>query len=300
MTDIHIFPPTWKDTWWAAGRDFAYLPPVEPDFAAISLPRRILLRVLILPISYRQRSYGWIARAGKRPLGYLFARPRGKALMIEALGVEPEHRRQGVGNLLVERAAAAARKGGLPFLAATVSPQNAPALAFSRALKFRPWRTRRWIANVPPPVSAAKTAFRVEELSPAETLPAYERWQTQAIQSGAPWAAEVLLNKPWFRHTWKGYARHWLCYRSGRESGYLRIAGLGGRYRAYLACQPADLRGDAPLHWLHTALGSYETAFRQLTLELPTTAHEEAAEEALRAAGLEEAMPPRLLLLRQA
>ncbi len=300
MTDIHIFPATWKDAWWAAGRDFAYLPPVEPDFAAMSPSRRILLRAFILPISYRQRSYGWVARAGTRPLGYLFARPRGKALMIEALGVEPEHRRQGVGNLLVERAAAAARQDGLPFLAATVSLQNTPALAFSRALKFRPWRSRRWIADALPPIPSVKTAFRVDELSPAETLPAYERWQMRAIKSGAAWAAEALLNKPWFRHAWKGYARHWLCFRGGRESGYLRIAGLGGRHQAYLACQPADLRGDAPLHWLHAALASYETALRQLALELPTTAHEEAAGEVLRAAGLEETVPPRLLLLRRA
>ncbi len=300
MTDIHIFPAAWKDVWWAAGRDFIYLPPVEPDFAALSLPRRILLRGLILPLSYKRRPYGWTARRGKSALGYLFARPRGKILMIEALGVVPEHRRQGIGRLLVERAAAAAEEDGLPFLAATVSPQNLPALEFSRSQGFRPWRARRWIADALPAVPSVKTALRVVELSPAETLPAYERWQTRAVKSGAAWAAEALLHKPWFHRAWKGYARHWLCYRGERESAYLRIAGVGGRYRAYLACQPADLSGEAPIRWLYAALAFYGTPFRQLTLELPTTAHEEAAESTLRTAGLREVAFSRLLLLRRA
>ncbi len=299
MTDIHISSPSWKTVWWAAGCDFAYLPPVDPEFAALPPLRRLLLRAFVLPLSYHRRRYAWVAQDERRPVAYLFARPRGKILMLESLGVAPEHRRKGLGRLLAERAARAAGEGGLPFVGGSVTPRNAAALGFFRALGYRPHRLLRWTSDAPPQTDSGHNV-RIAELPAASTLPAYERWQKRAVKSGAAWAAEALLEQPFLRREWKGYARHWLCYRGERESGYLRIAGIGGRYRAYLACRVADLDDEAPLRWLHAALASYQSAFRRLDLDLPTAAHEEAAAPLLEAAGLRPLERPRLLLLRPA
>ncbi len=81
MTDIRITPASWRDAWWAAGQDFALLPPVDPDFAALPPLRRALLRLLVLPLSYRKRPCRWVAQAGGARAGYLYARPQGRVLM---------------------------------------------------------------------------------------------------------------------------------------------------------------------------------------------------------------------------
>jgi len=298
MTDIRITPASWGDAWWAAGQDFALLPPVDPDFAALSPARRILLRLLVLPLSYRKRPSRWTARAQERRIGYLYARPQGRVLMLDSLGVLPEHRRRGAGRALVARAARQAQEEGLTFLGGSLASANRTARQFFSALGFRPLRTRRWLLEDPAALPAPKEAWRVEELSAPETLPAYERWQDHAVRSGIAWAAEALLTRPLSRRDWAGYARHWGCFRGGSQRGYLRIAGLRGEYRAYLACRVADLKDAAAAAWLAQALRSYQAEFRSLRLDLPTEAHIQAGRRAFEASGLRLEPRPRLLLLR--
>ncbi len=140
----------------------------------------------------------------------------------------------------------------------------------------------------------------MEELPAAGTLPAYERWQARAVRSGMAWAAEALLARPFSRRDWTGYARHWLCFRGASERGYLRIAGLRGEYRAYLACRAADLKDAAAAGWLAQALRSYRAEFRSLRLDLPTEAHIRAARPVFEAAGLRLEPRRRVLMLRAA
>ncbi len=300
MTDFHLTSASWRDAWWAAGQDFALLPPVDPDFAALPLWRRAVLRGLLLPLSYRKRTHAWIARLNTRPVGYLYARPQGRLLLIDSLGVLPDFQRRGVARTLLSQAAKSARDDDLPLLGMPVAAANAPALAFARALNFQPYRTRKWVLESPDALPTPKETWRVEELPASETLPAYQRWQERALRSGMAWAAESLLQRPFARRDWVGYARHWVCYRGKEESAYLRIAGLRGEYRAYLSCRLADLKTPAPLAWLGQALQTYTAPFRHLTLELPSDVHMQASEKVFAAACMQAVTKPRFLMLRKA
>ena len=54
----------------------------------------------------------WVAEAGGRAAGVLVVRPRGSALLLESVAVDPAHQGQGLGRLLIdhaERLAAEAR-----------------------------------------------------------------------------------------------------------------------------------------------------------------------------------------------
>ena len=281
MINFHISPANWKMAWWAAGQDFIALRPLDPDFAHMPLLRHLALRFFILPAAYLRSKHARMAHRDRRRLGYLYARPMGRAYFIDSLVVLEAHRRQGIGRALVAQAAQAAQNEDLTLLMGTLAAENTPALNFSTALGAQPWRTRRWLLKTPECLPTPKETWSVQELAPAETLPAYETWQARAIRSGMAWAAEALLEKPFARHDWQGYARHWACRRGAKVHGYLRIAGLGGKYRAYLACPLADLHDEALLHWLHAALRTYSATFQQLQLELPTAAHELAAEKLL-------------------
>jgi len=281
MMNFHISPANRQIAWWAAGQDFTALRPLDPDFTRMSLLRRLALRFFILPSAYLRSKHAWLAHRDRQRLGYLYARPMGRAYFIESLVVLEVHRRQGIGRALVAQVEQATQNEDLTLLMGTLAAENMLALSFSTALGAQPWRTRRWLLKTPEYLPPPKASWSVQELAPAETLPAYETWQTRAIRSGMAWAADALLERPFARHDWQGYARHWVCRRGSKVHGYLRIAGLGGKYRAYLACPLTELHDEALLHWLHAALRTYSVTFQQLQLELPTAAHELAVEKVL-------------------
>jgi GNAT superfamily N-acetyltransferase len=300
MTDVLFSAPTWGDVWWAVGREFAFLPPVDPAFAPrnLGLGRRLLLRLLVLPLNYRRHAFGRIAaRQGER-VGYLFARPRGSGLNIDSLGVAAESRRQGLGRRLLAQAEAHARQEGLDYLTAILPRENRPGQAFFAALGFRAYRPEAWRLEAARIQASGKGTWTLRELAAVETLPAYERWQRQAVQAGDAWAAELLLES-YLRQGWRGAARHWACLIQGEEAGYLRLAGLSGRYQAYLACKPSAWKLAAQAHWLDQAVKSYAAPLQALTLELACGDHHAASREVWQAAGFSAEARPRFLMIKK-
>lgn len=61
---------------------------------------------------------------------------------IKDLGVHPDHRRQGIGRLLLDRALARLQDAGAVRTTLEVRASNAPAIALYRSTGFEPWRNR--------------------------------------------------------------------------------------------------------------------------------------------------------------
>jgi ribosomal protein S18 acetylase RimI-like enzyme len=264
--DIQIKPATFSDAWWAAGREFEYLPPVDPAFAPENMQgaRRLLLRALVLPQGYRRSLLKNTAWAGEKRIGFLFARANGDSLHVETIGVEPAYRRQGVGSTLAASAVAFARERDLAFLTSVVTPQNLPGRFFLEALGLRPYREFHWVSEGFE-LKSPDLDWGIRELKPVETLPAYESWQTKVIRENEPQAADLLLSV-YLRSAWRATARHWVCRDKDSEVGYLRIAGLRGKYQAHLICLPEYWQSEAQVSWLSEALSSYPISPQNITL----------------------------------
>ncbi len=84
---------------------------------------------------------GWSLGAfdGRRLVGLVLAEPRAwnRSVWVWEVGVEPGHRRQGIGRALFEALVDRAREEGLRVLVCETQTTNAPAVDFYRALGFR-------------------------------------------------------------------------------------------------------------------------------------------------------------------
>lgn len=297
--DIENKTASMTDIWWAAGREFVYLPTVDPAFAPQNMGglRRFLLRALALPASYRRSDWKRILQASDQRAGYLFARQRGASLHIDALGVEPDFRRQGLARNLLAEAEAYARQEELEYLTAGLTPQNEPAEKLLVGEGFRPFRTTYFAWSGELLETAGSPGFELRELSPAETLPAFERWQQTVFDAGDAWAADLLLDV-YRRSGWKGAARHWACLAGGEDVGYLRVAGLRGRYQAYLACAENYWGSNGQVAWLHAALASYPTAPEDVTLDLAGDRQTQESQVVWAAAGFDAQTRNRYLVIK--
>ncbi len=287
MTDIQISPATRRQAYWASGREFVHLPEVDPAFNPTSLKglRRFLLRHLILPMNYHRKLQGLILEQEGQPSGYLFLRERALSLHIESMGVEAPHRRRGYARRLVEHAEGIAKKEELDYMTAAITPENGPAKAFFEALGFRSFRSKGW--RLPPDgeLASEEGPWTVEELSPRQLLDAYHRWLEHELRNGDPGAADMILGD-YRRATLRTAARHWACLLDGEEVGYLRVAGLLGKYDAYLAADRSTWESPAQASWLAQALAVYPTPPRTLTLDLASGGHYDGSQAVWEGAGL--------------
>jgi ribosomal protein S18 acetylase RimI-like enzyme len=84
----------------------------------------------------------WIAEDERgRPLGFLigYASPDDASrAVIHLVGVDPNHRRRGLGRALVDRFTGDVRASGARTIEAATPPDARRAIAFHRALGFRP------------------------------------------------------------------------------------------------------------------------------------------------------------------
>jgi GNAT superfamily N-acetyltransferase len=297
---LKITAASFGDLWWAAGRDMVFLPEVDPAFAPqnMSLLRRWLLRLVVLPLSYRRSDFARIAHQGDLRQGYLIARQRGINLHLNALGVEPAFRRQGVATQLLSAAEQYAHQAELVYVSAALTPQNTPAIKFFLHHRYAPYRQFRLEFSGSSLPAAEGGRFGLHELPPLETLPAYDEWQKIALTAARPLDIELLLGD-YLRQNWKAAARHFLCLDAGQARGYLRLAGLGGRYHAYLAAHPQVWESPAQVAWLRQAVELYAAPLQQLTLDLPEDATLDAGWPIWQSAGFERHPRPRFLWLKR-
>lgn len=297
--EIRFQRPSFVDTWWAVGQEFESLPLVDPAFNRHNMGalRRLLLRSAALPLSYRRSELQRLAIVDGQRVGYLYARRRGDSLHVDTLGVAPGFRRQGVASALLQNACRYAQEHKLNYLTAAVTPENKPAQELFAGQGFRPHRQFRTRLTGPLPDREAE-GFRIEELSPTETLPAFERWKTKALEIGDPWAAELVLDV-YLRSGWRGAARHWACYAGDQESGYLRVAGLTGKFEAYLADDKAYWDHPGQIVWLQQALDSYSAEVKEVILETAADRQFEVSQPVWQAAGFNIEPRPRYLLISE-
>ena len=276
------------DIWWAAGREFVYLPPVDPAFAPENMGalQRTLLRALALPASYRRCDLKLTLRTSTQRAGFLFARQRGVSLHIDSLGIEPEYRRQGFARQLLAEAQNFARQEDLEFLTSGLTPQNQPAENLLVGQGFRPFRPFHFVWREGSLEAPDESGWQLRELSPAETLPAFEHWQQTVFEAGDDWAAALLLDV-YRRSGWKGAARHWVCLAEDEEVGYLRVAGLRGNFQAYLAVGEPYWSSAGQVIWLKQALADYASTPEDVVVDLAGDRQSHAAQDVWAAAGFD-------------
>jgi GNAT superfamily N-acetyltransferase len=297
--EFTIKKASWLDTWWAAGREFKILPPVDPSFAPENLGplRWFLLRVLILPRSYRGSVLKLQAMAGGKRAGFLYGRQRGSSLHIDTLGVEEEFRRQGLARRMVSETLLFARQLHVDYLTAAVTPQNLPAIELFSSLEFSAYRSQRLVYEAEALEIPIEPGWTVRELSPTETQVTYDRWFRNAIEGGDAWVSDLIVDV-YKRSGWRGVARHWACLVQDDEQGYLRITGLRGRYQAYLACAPQLWQETAQITWLKEAVDSYAYPLAGLVLEFSADAEFKASHPVWEQAGFKVEDRVRYLMIR--
>jgi GNAT superfamily N-acetyltransferase len=298
MSDYEILPADWRATWWAVGRDLRFLREVDPSFAPgrLSLLNRLLLRTIVLPMAYSRSTGRYLIIWDGQRAGFLYTRQRGASLSLETFGVEVAYRRQGLGRALIEKAIDHAMQQSLSFVTASVTPENGPAQALLGSLSFRPYRSYRFELAGKSFEAPGQGRWTLRELSALEAQPGYDKWQQATIKAGDPWAAELLLDV-YLRSGWKGNARHWACLIGNEESGYLRLAGLGGKYQAYIACKPSAWKLGAPIHWLKQAIEAYPSDLQYVTVDLASDAQFAASREIWTAAGFQMLPRERYLMI---
>jgi ribosomal protein S18 acetylase RimI-like enzyme len=79
----------------------------------------------------------WIAKNGRRMIGFVSFADLKDDLLIVALGVLAQYQNAGIGRSLVEKAESEARKSGKRRLLVATSNDDLPALAFYQFLGFR-------------------------------------------------------------------------------------------------------------------------------------------------------------------
>lgn len=298
MPDHEIIPADWRATWWAVGRDLRFLRDIDPAFALgrLNFVNRLLLRTIVLPVAYTRSTGRYlIVRAGQRA-GFLYTRQRGASLSLETFGIEVAFRRQGLGRALIEMGIESARDESLNFVTASVTSENAPALALLGSLDFQPYKPYRFEYAGKSFEAPGQGRWTLRELSALEAQPGYDKWQQATIKAGDPWAAELLLDV-YLRSGWQGNARHWTCLIGNEESGYLRLAGLGGKYKAYIACKPSAWKLGAPIHWLKQAIDAYPSDLQFVTVDLASDAQFVESREIWTAAGFQVLPRERYLMI---
>jgi hypothetical protein len=297
---MELYAPNFRDTWWAVGQEFRNLPEVDPAFNRQNMGflRRMLLRTLALPLSYRRSDFQRIVRVGQARAGYLYARRRGESLHIDSLGVAATFQRQGLAQGLLQAAREYAINQRLDYLTAAVTPENLPAQVLFSAAGFRPHRRFRARFEGSDLQTQAQNPgnFHIDELAAMQTLPAYERWKKVVLQASDPWASDLVLDV-YLRSGWRGAARHWLCYDGEQELGYVRVAGLTGKFEAYLACAEAYWDSMGQIAWLQQALASYASGLQNLIVETAGDRQFEASRPVWEKAGFTIEPRPRYLLI---
>jgi GNAT superfamily N-acetyltransferase len=299
MAERRILPATKGDVRWVVGREFVHLPPVDPAFAPENMGwfRRLLLRYIALPASYRQRLKGYILHQDDRRIGYIYVGLGSVALNIDALAVEQEFRRRGYGGQLLTYAEKVAHEEGLTFLSARMPPENLPANAFFNLHGFRPYRSEIWrLKDVASFVEEASGAS-IRELSPMAIIQEYEKWMGKELEHGDVWVQGLILAE-YPRMAFRARGRHWACLLDEKEVGYLRIAGLRGRFDAYLASDPSLWSRDAQLAWLAQAIACYPVLPSEVVLYLGSGGHYVASKEVFKKSGFESLLRQRYLLVK--
>jgi GNAT superfamily N-acetyltransferase len=298
MSQYHISKPTPKQVRWAVGREFVHLPPVDPAFAPenMGVLRRLLLRYLALPANYR-KLVGYYLEIEGNPAGYIFARPSLHAVRIDSLAVEAEYRRQGYATLLLNEITGVAEGRELDFLSTTLNPENKAGLAFFQKHGFRAYQPEQWVLGDVEKLGTAEEGFSIRELPPKELIDAYDRWTQVELKQGDAWAEEVVLAE-YPRLSLVAQARHWACLKDGEEAGYLRLAGLRGTFRGYLAADQSAWAGAGQTSWLALAIQQYPIPPSEVILALGSWGHHKTAQPALEQAGFEVQAKPRFLMFK--
>ncbi len=85
----------------------------------------------------------WIAKAGSEMLGYYLIQSVGDEAELHTFAVKPEHRRRGIGRMLLDHMMGKAREKGARNIYLQVRPSNAPARALYDKLGFKPVGLRK-------------------------------------------------------------------------------------------------------------------------------------------------------------
>ena len=288
--------PITRDYWWAAAEEFKLLPAVDPAFAPENLGplRKLILRYFALPLGYRQSPVKLIAHWDGKRCGFVFTRNSGGALHIDSLGVIPQFQRQGIGFELVKEVEIQAQLLKFDYLTAAVTQGNVAARELLRKAGLKPYRALNWIFTGEAISTESVAAWQIREYSPTEILPAYERWQKVAVESGDAWVEELMLGD-YARLNWRAAARHWACLVDEQEVGYLRVAGLRKDFAAYLALAPEWWGSLAQVTWLKLALDSYPNPPVEISVGLAADAQFEPGRAVWEAAGFHSQVRERFL-----
>jgi GNAT superfamily N-acetyltransferase len=299
MIKIRILPPTKKDIRWAIKQDFIHLPPVDTAFAPENLGwfRRLLLRYIIFPAKYRNRLKGLILHLNDQRAGYIFTGMSLTAMEIETLVIEPEFRRKGYANRLLNHVEGIALEEEREYVSARMPPENGPANAFFRKHGFKSYRAEIWEISDVSSLEATSKGASLQKLPATQILETYRRWMGEELKHGDAWAEDLIISDhP--RMAFRARGHHWTCLLDGEEKGYLRVSVLRGGVEVYLAASPSMWEEKIQVSWIKQAIEASPSPFKAIKVYLGSGGHFNSSQKVFMEAGFKSAHRPRYLLAK--
>jgi ribosomal protein S18 acetylase RimI-like enzyme len=299
MAQGKILPSTSKQTRWAVKQEFLSLPLVDSAFSPkrMGFIRRFLLKHLVLPSTYHQRSNGFIIYVDEKPAGYIFLRYKDLSVRIETIGVKEGSRRQGYAAELISHAEKFAGNAEIKFLAANLTRENTPAISFFKKQGFLPIRKYGWETDIGLDY-APKENSAIEHISLAEVVDVHDDWVGRELALGAPELKEV-LERDYPAFASRPMSLHTVCLDQDLPLGYLRLSRQDGIVSAFLASDQSTWESSIQLDWLTKAYEKFAPDAKRLIVEMASDKHYAASRDVFLKAKFTQFSRPRFLMLKQ-
>lgn len=224
---------------------------VDVDFTRLTgTPSRRALSYLFVPLYLLTAGKGFLARRQGEIAGCAYYHLRQLSGFVFNVGVNAEHRRQGVATRLMHHLQQQIRSAGRPWVALHVDRENVPAQTLYQQLGYRPYHPYYLRRPTVTPLRSTQSDRTLEPLPRRAGSQRFLEYLRREREAGDSWAAAVVGAD--YGDTLPGGGHFWSVGYEGREVGSLWMADAGGTRQAMLAL--------APLWWERPDL--YEAIYR--------------------------------------
>lgn len=251
---------------------------VDVDFTRLTgTPLRRTLSYLLVPLYLLTAGTGFLARHQGETAGCGYYHLRQLSGFVFNVGVNAEHRRQGVASQLMHHLQQQIHSAGRPWVALHVDRDNAPAQMLYQQLGYRPYHP--YYLRLPA-VTTTRNAARDQTLEALPRRTGSQRFLAylhREREAGDPWAAAVVRAD--YGESVPSGGLFWSIQQGRQEIGTLWTGDAGDTRQAMLALEPlwwgrADLY--EAIFYEITATAGRASEGNALELYLGSSAHYEA------------------------